>query len=187
MTVDTLSPDDRAAEVRLLALLDRLRIGHALHRHAPIFTVEESVAETAHLPGAHTKNLFLKAKDGALLLATCFGHRRIRVADLEKSVGAKRLSFGSSELLGEVLGVRPGSVTPLALMNDRARRVRLILDAQMMEMETLNFHPLHNAATVALSRTGFLAFLGETGHMPQEADFDALEALAAERAREKTG
>lgn len=185
MTVDTLSPEDRAAEARLLALLERLGIGHALHRHAPIFTVEESVAETAHLPGAHTKNLFLKAKDGALLLATCLGHRRIRIADLEKAVGAKRLSFGSPELLGEALGVRPGSVTPLALMNDRERRVRLILDAQMMEMAPLNFHPLHNAATVALSREGFLAFLRETGHEPQAADFDALEALAAEREAER--
>lgn len=187
MTSDTLSPKDQAAESRLLALFDRLGIAFALHRHAPIFTVEESVAETAHLPGAHTKNLFLKAKDGALLLASCLGHRRIRIADLEKAVCAKRLSFGSPELLGEVLGVRPGSVTPLALMNDRARRVRLVLDAQMMRMAPLNFHPLHNAATVALSREGFLAFLRETGHAPEEADFDALEALAAGKARENTG
>lgn len=172
---------DRAAEARLLAFLDAAGIAWALHRHRPIFTVEESRAETGALPGAHTKNLFLRAKDGALVLVTCREDRRIRIADLEKTLGMRRLSFGAPDLLAEALGVRPGSVTPFALLNDPERRVRAVLDAEMMRAEPLNFHPLHNAATLAVSAAGFRAFLAALGREAEEVGFDALEAQAAAR------
>ena len=176
-----ISPDDRAAEARLLAFLDEIGVEWTLHRHAPIFTVEEATAETEALPGVHTKNLFLKAKNGELLLVSCRSDRRIRIADLEKAVGARRLSFGSPELLMEALGVRPGSVTAFALFNDRARRVRPILDAQMLREAPLNFHPLHNAATLSVSLEGYRAFLSALDRTAEEVDFDTLEAKAAAR------
>ncbi|MEM7523586.1 MAG: prolyl-tRNA synthetase associated domain-containing protein [Pseudomonadota bacterium] len=172
-----------AVETALLAFLDGIGVAYDLHRHVPLFTVEDSKAATGHLPGAHTKNLFLKEKKGGLILVTCLEDRRIRIKDLEKAVGAKRLSFGSADLLAEVLGVIPGSVTPFALFNDREeRRVRMIVDQEMMSMTPLNFHPLHNEATIVVSPAGLSAFFAETGHAAEALDFAPLEALATENA-----
>lgn len=172
-----------AAEAALLRFLDGIDVAYALHRHAPIFTVEESKAATGHLPGAHTKNLFLKEKKGGLVLVTCLEDRRVRIRDLEKAIGAKRLSFGSADLLREVLGVEPGSVTPFALFNDRAeRRVRMVVDAEMTTIDPQNFHPLHNEATIAVSPAGLDRFFAATGHGAERLDFAPLEASAAETA-----
>ncbi|HEU0220735.1 MAG TPA: YbaK/EbsC family protein, partial [Paracoccaceae bacterium] len=125
------------------------------------------------------KNMFLKDKRGVLVLVTCLEDRRIRIGDLEKTIGTKRLSFASAETLWTHLGVRPGAVTPLALVNDReTRAVRVVLDRQLMASELLNVHPLHNEATLTLTRDGFLSFLALTGHKPELVDFDALEARA---------
>lgn len=178
--------EERAAEARLTAFLQDAGVGARRFSHPPLFRVEDSRAFRDSLPelkeGAHTKNLFLKDKKGALWLAVCLEHRRIHIPDLSKALGAGRFSFGSAELLQEVLGVRPGAVSPLALINDiDARRVRLALDAQMMQAEVLNFHPLHNHATVAISNEDMLKFFAACGHEPTIVDFDALEALAAAR------
>ncbi len=167
------------AEKPLLDFLDELRVAYVIHRHAPLFTVEDSKAATAHLPGAHTKNLFLKDKKGALFLVTCLEDRVIRMKHLEQAIGAKRLSFGSADLLAEVLGVIPGAVTPFAAFNDRlAQRVAVILDATMMATDPQNFHPLHNEATIVVSPDGLRAFFAATGHQPREVDFDAIEAAS---------
>ncbi len=170
--------DPEAAEARLLARLDALGVGYARHAHPPLRTVEESRALRGTMQGAHCKNLFLKARKGGLWLAVCEEARAVRIKDLARAVGAKGFSFGSAELLGETLGVLPGAVTPLALVNDGAGRVRLILDAQMMRAEALNCHPLHNEATVALATADLRRVFADTGHEPVEVDFDALEALA---------
>ena len=169
-----------AAEAALLSFLDGIGVDYDLHRHVPLFTVEDSKAATAHLPGAHTKNFFLKEKKGGYVLVTCMEDRQIRIKHLEKAIGAKRLSFGSADDLQAILGVIPGSVTPFAAFNDReATSVRVVLDQQMMEIDVLNYHPLHNEATIAVSNTGLRAFFAATGHQPVEVDFDALEKQAA--------
>ena len=179
---DTPDRETAATEADLLALLDRIGVGWTLHRHPPLHTVEESRALRGEMPGGHTKNLFLKERKGGFRLATCLEDRRISVNDLSRAAGAKRCSFGSADDLWRLLGVRPGAVTPFALMNDADRAVGLILDEQMLKHDPLNFHPLHNEATVAVSPDGLLRFFAETGHEPLIVDFDALEALAAEKA-----
>lgn len=169
------------AEKPLLAFLDEIGVACTIHRHEPLFTVEDSKAATAHLPGAHTKNLFLKDKKGALFLVTCLEDRQIRMKHLEKAIGAKRVSFGSADLLAEVLGVIPGAVTPFAAFNDRAaHRVTVVLDQQMMAMDPQNFHPLHNEATIVVSPDGLRAFFAATGHDVIEVDFDAVEVASRE-------
>ena len=169
-----------AAEAALLSFLDEIGVNYDLHRHVPLFTVEDSKAATAHLPGAHTKNFFLKEKKGGYVLVTCMEDRQIKIKHLEKKIGAKRLSFGSADDLQTVLGVIPGSVTPFAAFNDReAPSVRVVLDKQMMAVDVLNYHPLHNEATIAVSNTGLRTFFTATGHQPVEVDFDALEEQAA--------
>ena len=169
--------EKRAGEAELYALLEVHGIAYDHHTHPPLFTVEESQALRGELPGGHVKNMFMKDKKGAIWLATCLEHRQIRIRDLEKEVGAKGLSFGKPELLWEVLGVLPGAVTPFGLVNDRdVHQVNVALDRQMLDYDPLNFHPLHNEATTAISKQGFLEFLALTGHEPVLVDFDRLEA-----------
>ena len=78
-----------------------------------------------------------------------------------------RLSFGSSDLLAEVWGVIPGAVTPFGAINDKDARVTVVLDSPMMEHAALNFHPLDNSMTTAISRDDLVKFLESTGHMPR--------------------
>ena len=177
-----MTDDKKAGEAELYALFAEHGIDYTHHTYPPLFTVADSQALRGELPGGHVKNMFMKDKKGAIWLATCLEDRRIRIRDLEKEIGAKNLSFGREELLWETLGVLPGAVTPFGLMNDRAQRVRVALDAQMLARDPLNFHPLHNEATTAISKDGFLKFLELTGHQPVLVDFDRLEAV--ERARQ---
>lgn len=168
------------SETEILAFLKELGAETTLHRHPPLFTVEDSQGLRGDLPGAHVKNMFIKDKKGGLWLVTCLEHRKIRIKDLEKALSAPRMSFGKPELLWETLGVKPGAVTPLAVINDReAQAVTVVLDRQMMQAEILNCHPLHNEATVTMRAADLRAFFAASGHAPVEVDFDALEALAA--------
>lgn len=170
-------------EAKLYAFFEAHGIGYVHHTHPPLFTVEHSKALRGDLPGAHVKNMFLKEKKGGLWLVTCLEHRKIRIRDLEREIGAKNSSFGKPDLLLEVLGVTPGAVTPFAALNDPEAAVGVVLDKSVLEgFDAINAHPLHNEATTAISAPDLLRFFELTGHAPKLVDFDALEALAAERA-----
>ncbi len=149
----------------LFALLDRLGIAHATVAHPALFTVEQSRALRGTIPGAHTKNLFLRDKKGAPFLVTALEDAVIPLASLHRLVGAAgRFSFGSAELLRETLGVDAGAVTPFAAMNDRDRRVSVVLDAALMRHEAINCHPLVHTMTTSIARADLLRFLEATGH-----------------------
>ncbi|MFT5776556.1 prolyl-tRNA synthetase associated domain-containing protein [Hyphomonas sp.] len=163
----TASPDT------LFAYLDSLAIAHTTHRHAPVFTVEEGRDLKASMPGGHTKNLFLKDKDGAYVLISAEAHTQIRLNQLHRHIGTKRLSFGSPEDLLALLRVTPGSVTAFALMNDTAGKVRFIVDAALLACDPVNSHPLTNTATTAISRDDFRRFVEATGHAFETFDFSA--------------
>ena len=171
-----MTDDTKAGQAELYALLDANSIAYTHHTHPALFTVADSQELRGELPGGHVKNMFMKDKKGAIWLATCLEDRQIRIRDLEKEIGARNLSFAREELLWEILGVRPGAVTPFGLLNDQEPlRVRVALDAQMLDCDPLNFHPLHNEATTTISKEGFLKFLALTGHQPVLVDFDRLE------------
>ena len=107
------TPDD------LFAYLDRLAIPHSTVQHPALFTVEQSQALRGRVPGAHTKNLFLKDKKGSLYLVTALEDAAIELKSLHNTIGAKgRFSFGAADQMRETLGVEPGSVTPLGVLND---------------------------------------------------------------------
>jgi Ala-tRNA(Pro) deacylase len=165
-------------EQALYATLDRLGITHRTLEHAAVFTVEQAQAETGHLPGGHCKNLFLKDKADALWLLSCLDSTPVRLGRLEKVIGSKRLSFARPELLREVLGVEPGSVTPFALVNDTGRRVRPILDRAMLAVDPLNFHPLRNTATTTIATADLLRFMTALGYAPVEVDLATIAADA---------
>ena len=164
-----------AARADLFAFFDALGLAHATHDHPPVFTVEEGASIKARLPGGHTKNLFLKDKKGAIVLISALGETPIALNQVHKVLGCARLSFGREELLYETLGVRPGSVTAFALMNDRERRVRFVLDAALAKHELVNFHPLENTATTAMATKDLLAFITATGHGCEVVDLPAPE------------
>jgi len=153
---------------QLFAALDRLGIAHASVKHPPLFTVEQSRALRGQIPGGHTKNLFLRDKKYELYLVVTLADAEIELKGLHRQLGASgRFSFGSSDLLREVLGVEPGAVTPFGAINDTQGRVTVVLDAAMMEYETLNFHPLVNTMTTSIARDDLVKFLESTGHVPR--------------------
>ncbi|MBK5960131.1 DNA-binding protein [Rhodoplanes elegans] len=151
----------------MFACLDRLGVAHRTVSHPPLFTVEESQALRGTIPGGHTKNLFLKDKRGTLYLVVALEDAVIDLKGLHRRLDAGRFSFGSAELMQEVLGVTPGSVTPFAVINDTALRVTVVLDEPMLAHDPLNYHPLVNTMTTAIAPADLLRFLRHTGHEPR--------------------
>lgn len=167
-TVQTSPPDADA----LFQRLDALGIDYTTHRHPPVFTVEEAKALRGTLPGAHVKNLFLRDKKKRIWLVTVLEERDIDLKALKRRIGAQgSLSFGSADLLLEVLGVQPGSVTPFGVLNDREGRATMVLDKGTLDNHPVNVHPLRNDMTTAISAHGLLRFLEAEDHTPEIIDF----------------
>ena len=152
----------------LMAELDRLGIATTTVTHPPLFTVEESRALRGSIPGAHTKNLFLKDKKDTIFLLTVLEDAEIDLKQVHHLIGASgRVSFGKPELLAEKLGVIPGAVTPFGLINDRPPSVNVILDAALVAHDRINCHPVTNTATTTIATPDLLAFIRASGHEPR--------------------
>jgi Ala-tRNA(Pro) deacylase len=158
----------------LLAFLDAHGIAQHTTQHEAVFRVGEGEEVKAALPGGHSKNLFLKDAKGQLWLICALDITRIDLKALPGVIGSARLSFGSPERMYDALGVRPGSVTLFALINDEARAVRLVLDQALLDHDPIHFHPLVNTATTAISREGVFAFLKALDIAPLIVDFAAI-------------
>jgi Ala-tRNA(Pro) deacylase len=161
----------------LLAFLAAHKIQQTTYDHPAVFTVGESGAIKQDIPGAHTKNLFLKDARDQLWLISAEGHAQIDLKRLHTVIGSARLSFGNAQLMEETLGVTPGSVTAFGLINDTERRVRFVLDRTLAEAEQVNFHPLTNTATTTIGRDGFRTFLAALGIEPLVVDFVAMAVV----------
>ena len=161
---------------RLLAWMADNGIDQTTHDHPPVFRVEEGLELKAAMPGAHTKNLFLKDKKGRLWLISAHQDTVVDLKRAPKTIGSDRLSFGNEALLYETLGVRGGSVTALGLINDPEQRVTFILDKALWDADIVNFHPLTNTATTALGQADFRRFLALIGREPIVVDFSQLTA-----------
>ncbi|MEO0497623.1 MAG: prolyl-tRNA synthetase associated domain-containing protein [Pseudomonadota bacterium] len=166
------------------ALLERLEaegLAATTHDHEAVFTVAESEDLHRKLPGAHSKNLFLKDKKSRYFLVTAAHDTQIDLKRIHKLIGAQgRVSFGKADALMSLLGVEPGSVTPFGVVNDAEKQVTMILDNALMDHDIGNYHPLTNTATTTIAQTDLIAFLKGTGHDPQIIDVSennpALEA-----------
>lgn len=151
----------------LMARFAELGIVTQTREHAPVFTVEEARTLRGEIPGGHCKNLFLKDEKGVVWLIVCLEDARVDLKQAPARIGSKRLSFGNPDLLLELLGVEPGSVTPFGLINDKAARINVVLDQPMMENARLNYHPLRNDATTTVAARDLLAFIRSCGHEPK--------------------
>lgn len=163
----------------LFAFFDAHGIDHRTTDHPAVFRVGEGEEVKAAIPGAHTKNLFLKDAKGQLWLISAADRTQIDLKRLHTVIGSARLSFGKEELLIEALGVRAGSVTAFALINDPDQRVRFVLDRTLAEADLVNFHPLENTGTTTTSQAGFRRFLAALGREPLVVDFAAMRAMEA--------
>jgi Ala-tRNA(Pro) deacylase len=150
----------------LFTYLKQLGIEATTVEHEPVFTVEQSAGLRATIPGAHTKSLFLTDKDGHLVLVVAKDDTRVDMKKLAKGLGLGRLSLGKPELLESVLGVAPGSVTPLALLNDTTAPVAVVVDEALMNFAEVNCHPLENTATTRIATAELLRFIEATCHRP---------------------
>ncbi len=158
----------------LFRRLDELGLRHRTVEHPPVFTVEEAKALRGSLPGGHVKNLFLRNKKGdGMWLVVALEDRAIDLKALGERIGAGRVSFCSADRLMAQLGVIPGAVTPLALINDREAKVRVVIDQGLIEQDPVNVHPLVNTMTTALSPADLLSFIRSCGHTPEILDLGA--------------
>ncbi|UOM36416.1 prolyl-tRNA synthetase associated domain-containing protein [Acuticoccus sp. I52.16.1] len=164
---------------RLAEAFAALGIDPPTVEHEAAFTVDSAVELRGTIPGLHTKNLFLKDKKGAYFLVTAPEDAAIDLKRIHTVIGAKgRVSFGSAEAMVAMLGVTPGSVTPLALINDDAGTVRCIFHQALGEADLINVHPLRNTATVTLARAELFEILRRAGHEPDVMTLPAPDADA---------
>lgn len=153
-------------EAGLLADLASLAIPYTHHDHAAVFTVAESDSVHAAMPGAHTKNLFLKDAGGAYWLITVPADARVDLKALPAAIRCKRVSFGKGEDMERLLGIAPGSVTPLAMINAAPGSVTVVIDAALADAAQVNVHPLRNTATLGLAGEALLRLLRHWGQAP---------------------
>ena len=143
---------------------------HTIH-HPPVFTVEEA---RQHRPaadeGVHIKNLFLRNKKKKMWLVVAREDLTIDLKALGAAIGAGRVSFGSPDRLDQYLGVKPGSVTPFAAINDDKGEVQVVLDKTILEADPVHCHPLVNTMTTAIRGEDLLRFLRENGQEPELVD-----------------
>ena len=154
----------------LAEALAALNLAPRLHRHPPLATVDDAHAIWDALPGAQVKNLFIKDAGKQYWLVVVPGDPRMDTKAMAPLIGSKRISFGSADDLRAILGVEPGSVTPLAMMNDTQRQVRLVIHAPLMDAPTLLVHPLVNTATLEMAPADLLRFLAHVGVAPALVD-----------------
>jgi Ala-tRNA(Pro) deacylase len=152
---------------QLLTTIADLGICTSTIEHPPLRTVEEAQRLRGHIEGAHVKNLFLKDKQKRYWLIVALEDTSIDLKATATVLGAQKFSFASAEELLVILGIVPGAVSPLAVINDIDNLVSLVLDKRLIDISPLNFHPLRNDRTTAIATTDFLKFLEAMKHTPQ--------------------
>lgn len=149
----------------LFAFLAVHDIAFERYDHQPVFTCDEAERAVPPIAAAHTKNLFLRDKKGArhwLLVTLC--SKAVDLKQVAEAIGGDKLSLGSPERLLTHLGVTPGAVTILALINDPTHAVELVVDEDVWQAPSIRAHPLVNTTTLALAQSDVRRFLRATGH-----------------------
>ena len=149
---------------RALELIELLKTGKykiEVHQHEALFTVEESIKLRGKIKGTHSKNLFLKNKKNDFFLLSCEEGDEIDLKKISKSLLLGNISFAKKEYLGQYLKIKPGSVSPFALLNDDIGKVNFYLEQALYESQFINFHPLINTFTITIETKSFIKFMIE--------------------------
>ena len=163
------------SEARLYADLTTLGIAYEVVEHEAVFTVGESERLHREIPGAHVKNLFLKDAGGRFWLVTVPAEFRVNLKALPAAIGCKRVSFGNADDMMRLIGVTPGSVTPVAAINDEDGCVTIVLEQGLAQGGRINVHPLRNTASMGIGGLDLVRALRHWGHEPLIAPIPALE------------
>lgn len=151
----------------IYTFLDKHTISYQKFDHPAVFTCEEAERLCPVMPGVSLKNLFLRDKNGKRHFLVIVGYdKSTDLKGLKEMLGTAKLSFASPECLQEYLGVAPGSVSLLGLINDRMRAVEVIIDRKLWG-QSFQCHPLVNTATLVVSHEGIKHFLEMTAHTYQ--------------------
>lgn len=140
--------------------LKALNIRYERFEHDPAMTMEDCDLFDAGRNAAHCKNLFLCNRQGTqYYLLLVVGDKPFKTKDVSKQLGVARLSFGTPEQLNDILGLTPGSVTPMGLIHDHEQAVHVLLDRDVAQWETVIVHPNVNTASIVLKTADLMRFL----------------------------
>ena len=152
-------------EQKVYEVLKGLGIAYTKHEHPPVYTVEEAEKHWENITGAHCKNLFIRNKKGKNhYLVIVKSEKRVDLKSLTSRLGEDRLSFASPERLMRYLGLEPGAVSPFGLINDKENAVVVLIDQDLKDANSVNFHPNVNTATVGIAFVDFEKFLDHCGN-----------------------
>ena len=169
-----------ATPEQVFAALDQLQVKHSTITHKPMRTVEDSISLREGVPGGYSKNLFLRNKKGRMVLVTLLEDRMVNLKAFGSQLELGKPSFASPQRLMHYLGVIPGAVTPLAVINDKTRAVTVVLDKALMKQNPLHFHPCNNTMTTTIDAQDLIKYI-EALHNPplimdfEKADFEKIE------------
>ena len=161
-----------------IEFIKRSKYNFKIHEHADLHTVEDSKKLRGKIKGAHTKNLFLKNKKNNFFLISCEENSEINLKKISKSLNLGNVSFAKKEYLNNYLGIKPGSVSPFALLNDKKNFVSFFLEDRLYKSEILNFHPLINSLTISITANDFISFMIENNkkiHIFSSTDYEILK------------
>jgi len=155
------------AIAKAIRFLESNGISYERHDHPAVFTVDQVTDLVSIDKGVRTKNLFVRDKKGRRHILVVVPHdKSVDLMKLGVLTGHGRVSFGSPERLMKHLGVEPGSVTLMGVINDPARKVEIVIDSQIWNADFVRCHPLVNTATVVLNQAGLKRIFECTGHQP---------------------
>ncbi len=138
--------------------LKKCNLAPVVYEHPAVFSVDEAEIHCKHVKGMHCKNLFLKEKECVVpryFLVVMDAFKRLNINQLAKLLGVKKLTFGSPDELFSYLGLTPGSVSPLGLINNTNHEVVVIVDHDVWDAASVNFHPNINTASLEFTREQF--------------------------------
>ena len=147
--------------LELIELLKKEKYEIKVHQHDALFTVEDSKKLRGEIDGAHSKNLFLKNKKNEFFLLSCEEADKIDLKKISKSLEFGNTSFAKEKYLDQYLKIKPGSVSPFALLNDKSEKVVFYLEQNLYESKFVNFHPLINTLTITIETKQFIEFMIE--------------------------
>ena len=146
--------------IELIELLKKLNYEIKVHQHEALFTVDDSKKLRGEIEGSHSKNLFLKNKKNEFFLLSCEETDKVDLKKISKSLGLGNISFAKQNYLEQYLKIKPGSVSPFALLNDDGF-VNFYLEQTLYESKHVNFHPLINTFTITIKTDRFIEFMIE--------------------------
>lgn len=147
----------------IFKILDELKIKYDVLEHQAVYTVEEAKQLEDMIEGLGCKNLFLTDKKGNYFILVLEENKKANLKELAKLLNVSKLTFASSEDLFNILGLEPGSVTPLSIINDKENKVLLIIDNDIVDKKIL-VHPNTNTKTMSIEFKDIEKIIEHTNH-----------------------